>query len=162
MSHPTIEALFYFLSLTVFCWRHGSCPGQHYGNVVCDTSCVTVRFLLFFFGGGWSHQADLTWLKILLIPFFLSLIFSFFFCCLHLTWLRGKLQTDEISVGHPFFLLIFFLCFWPKSLVLMPQLPSWAWQWHKNSRVKWLSYDHVCEPMIHNSVVPWVFSCLIF
>lgn len=78
-----------FSSLTVFCWSHGSCPGQHKGKVICDSSCLIVRVLPFSLGGLWSHQADLTWLKIVINSFFpLSLLFFFpllfFFCCFHL------------------------------------------------------------------------------
>lgn len=126
MSYPTVEATFYFLPSTVFCWSCGSCLGQHKGEVICDSSRVTVRVLPFSLGGGWSHQADLTWLKIV-INFFSSVsffFFFFFFPLLFQSYLTQKKSPDRWSICGTSFFFFSFFSFWQQSLVLLSQLPS--------------------------------------
>lgn len=122
MSHPTVEALFYYFASTVFCWSRWSCPGQHTGNVTCNSCCVTVRILPFWLEGGWSHQADLTWLKIITNSLFSS--FFYLFLLSFPSYLTQRKTPDRWSIcGSSLFFFLFF-SFWQKSLVLLPQLLS--------------------------------------
>lgn len=83
----------FFLLSTVFCWSHGSCPGQYKDKVICDSFCVTGRIFSFSFVAGRLVTSTENSYE------FLSLFFFFPISILS--------NTDEESVGHPFLIFIF-------------------------------------------------------
>lgn len=41
-DHTGVKVPFFLLS-TIFCWSHGSCPGQYKDKVICDSFCARGR-----------------------------------------------------------------------------------------------------------------------